>query len=380
MIAYLEQKVMLENLLRQFKNVDVLLDYCQDAAKIMYAKALKEEIDYNTKHLDLLIHQAERGDITTEMACLDMDYWTDDGLWKALPRLFEPSTYGEEAAANSLLEAIDGLLARLATLENSLKHVPGCGYERFHGLSTIQGAARAAKRNYEIWKEDFMTDGLVAQELLDKRQSVIYEFYKSGFLRFEQGSKQKQHKEHIFKFDFGALPTEAVDCRETDHFCVCLDRYVTMVNKWSMILKLEKLGRYLFRHFLELRANDHYALTYFEVMLELIEEDLEGMDCTEVAAVEKEQLDGLLVPEAMVLWEKLKKAGYVDQELKPMQNLTNTQLAIIVDEFCGKLHMRAKWTYFERLWHKKNMRGYNNRSLNQENSFVFRNRIQQVFE
>ena len=147
---------MLENLLRQFKNVDVLLDYCQDAAKIMYAKALKEEIDYNMKHLDLLIHQAERGDITTEMACLDMDYWTDDGLWKALPRLFEPSTYGEEAAANSLLEAIDGLLARLATLENSLKHVPGCGYERFHGLSTIQGAARAAKRNYEIWKEDFM--------------------------------------------------------------------------------------------------------------------------------------------------------------------------------------------------------------------------------
>ena len=133
---------MLENLLRQLKNVDVLLDYCQDAAKIMYAKALKEEIDYNTKHLDLLIHQAERGDITTEMACLDMDYWTDDGLWKALPRLFEPSTYGEEAAANSLLEAIDGLLARLATLENSLKHVPGCGYERFHGLSTIQGAAR----------------------------------------------------------------------------------------------------------------------------------------------------------------------------------------------------------------------------------------------
>lgn len=44
MIAYLEQKVMLENLLRQLKNVDVLLDYCQDAAKIMYAKALKEEI------------------------------------------------------------------------------------------------------------------------------------------------------------------------------------------------------------------------------------------------------------------------------------------------------------------------------------------------
>lgn len=379
MIAYLEQKEMLENLLRQIKNVNTLLDYCHDTAKIMYAKALKEEIDYNTKHLDLLIHQAEGGDITTEMACLDMDYWMDDCLWKGLPRFFEASTYGEETMANSLLEAINGLMTALAKLENSLKHVPGYGYERFHGFSTIQGAARAAKRNYENWKEDFMPDGLVAQELLDKRQAVIYEFYKSDFLRFELCSKQKQRKVHNFKFDFDALPTEAVDCTETDHFCVCLDRYVTTMNKWSMILRPEKLGKYLFRHFLELRAEDHYSLTYFEVMMEMIEEDLEGMDRIDVAAAE-EQLNGLLHPEAMGLWEKLQNAGYVDQDLKPMHHLTNTQLAIIADEFCGKLGMRAKWTYFERLWHKKNMREYNNRSLNQENSFVFRKKIQQIFE
>ena len=93
---------------------------------------------------------------------------------------------------------------------------------------------------------------------------------------------------------------------------------------------------------------------------------------------DEKEMNILKQPAAMVLWEKLQKARYIDQSLQPMPNMSNTQLAIIADEFCAKLGIKAKWTYFEKLWNKKNMRGYNSRSLDQENSFLFREEIRQI--
>ncbi len=66
-------------------------------------------------------------------------------------------------------------------------------------------------------------------------------------------------------------------------------------------------------------------------------------------------------PAAMVLWEKLQKAGIIDKDLMPLPDISNTQQAIIADEFCRFLKIKTKWTLFEDLWETKNLRTYYNK-------------------
>ena len=53
-------------------------------------------------------------------------------------------------------------------------------------------------------------------------------------------------------------------------------------------------------------------------------------------------------------WKKLKEAGWVDEDGQP--TCSRTEAAILADELLEKMKKGHKWTIFEKMWNRKNMR------------------------
>ena len=87
--------------------------------------------------------------------------------------------------------------------------------------------------------------------------------------------------------------------------------------------------------------------------------------------------DMLSTEEAMALWEKVQKAGYVDDNYQPL--ISRTRAAVLADEIAERLEVKEKWKAFETLWNRRNMyRDYHD-ALNQRQSLQFRDKLRELF-
>ncbi len=85
----------------------------------------------------------------------------------------------------------------------------------------------------------------------------------------------------------------------------------------------------------------------------------------------------LATDEAMALWEKAQRAGYVDEHYQPL--LSRTQAALLADAMAERLGIKEKWKVFEGLWQRRNMyRDYYD-AMNQDQTFSFLDKLKQLF-
>ena len=87
--------------------------------------------------------------------------------------------------------------------------------------------------------------------------------------------------------------------------------------------------------------------------------------------------EALSTEKAMVLWEKVRKAGYVDDNFQPL--ISRTQSALLADTMAERLGIREKWKVFEALWNRKYMSSDYNLALNQQQSLEFQDELKKVF-
>ena len=84
----------------------------------------------------------------------------------------------------------------------------------------------------------------------------------------------------------------------------------------------------------------------------------------------------LSTEEAMKLWEKVQKAGYVDENYQPL--ISRTMSALLADAMAERLGIREKWKVFEALWNRKNMYRDYYKALNLLQSLVFQDEIKRL--
>jgi len=302
---------------------------------------------------------------------------TDEKLWQMVSKMFEPETYdNDESLCNRVSDAFKQLMESLEGLNHSLQHASSDSYEQFHGICTVQGAAMKADRDYEAWRVDNLRDEGAMEELEDKRQMVFYELFKSDFLRFDHCCKQKQQNTHHFEFNYDALPIEAVNCPATNSFCVCMDRYLKTPSAKTTELKIDKLGKYLFEHFMKLTMEDHYALTYFEEMLNLVQEDMKmlgkkAQDDKFISSTRE-----IFTPEGLKLLKIAQEEGWLDDDFKPV-GLSNTQCAVLADAIGFRLKLKNRWKPFNLLWGKKYLRHEFDNALNQPKTIAFSDLVEE---
>ena len=81
--------------------------------------------------------------------------------------------------------------------------------------------------------------------------------------------------------------------------------------------------------------------------------------------------------EAMALWKKVQKAGYVDANYQPL--ISRTQSALLADYMAERLDIKDKWKVFEALWNRKNMYRDYYKALNLQQSLAFQDEIKKLF-
>ena len=90
-----------------------------------------------------------------------------------------------------------------------------------------------------------------------------------------------------------------------------------------------------------------------------------------------EQPAPLATPEAMVLWQKVQQADYVNEQFQPL--LSRPLSAILAFEMAKRLGIKDKWKIFEAFWNRRNMYRDYYTSLNQNQSLEFREKLKAVF-
>jgi hypothetical protein len=85
----------------------------------------------------------------------------------------------------------------------------------------------------------------------------------------------------------------------------------------------------------------------------------------------------LSTPKAMALWQKAQTKGYVDANYQPL--ISRTQAALLADAMAERLGIKEKWKVFEVLWRRRNMyRDYYD-AMNQDQTYMFLDKLKELF-
>ena len=86
----------------------------------------------------------------------------------------------------------------------------------------------------------------------------------------------------------------------------------------------------------------------------------------------------LATDEAMALWQKAQRAGYVDEHYQPL--LSRTQAALLADAMAERLGIKEKWKVFEALWHRTKMYKDYYKAIDQKQYWSFQNKLKQILD
>lgn len=87
-----------------------------------------------------------------------------------------------------------------------------------------------------------------------------------------------------------------------------------------------------------------------------------------------------VIPEVLAgseLWHKVQQAGLVDADGLP--TVSRPEAALLADMLAERLGIANKWKFFEKLWHRNNMRSDYNTALDQRKSLEFQERLKHIF-
>lgn len=76
-----EAKIQLKNLQQLIKLTSSLLKFCSDSSREKYMDLLVYEFQSIIEDINRLNEEVKKGNITLEMARIDMNYWTNENNW-----------------------------------------------------------------------------------------------------------------------------------------------------------------------------------------------------------------------------------------------------------------------------------------------------------
>ena len=144
--------------------------------------------------------------------------------------------------------------------------------------------------------------------------------------------------------------------QEEEWFVKCFDERFVIFSRtvrWEgdfLVPNYDCAGLFIFQHWNSLSEEDIKAIFYLDKMLELIQAKMKPLcgksDVTVLPAI-------LATPEAMRLWKKAQRAGYVDEHFQPL--LSKKLSAVLAAAMARRLDIRDRWKPFELLWNRKNL-------------------------
>ena len=319
-------------------------------------------------------------DICQVPLCVDLDEMGSEDCWmEKLAKLQSDMTELEEVPLlqkdltwgylgffpNSTTEFYMGVeekvleVARLVRLvQQKMAEKPLSFYGKFYHDLRAQYCEEQAVKDFKYWQSHSGIPSLVKLKML--RAEKIADFINSGILRLALGCcgieqndvDVEQFKKHI--------PHDYPCVKDFDVLCTIFKRTIGCQGD-ILIPNYNCAGLFIFQHWNELTEDQINSICYLDEMLKQIHEEIDvtgGRFFCDIRDVTKEPSpcyipDVLATPEAMRLWRKAQKAGYVDEQFQPL--ISKPLSAVLAAEMARRLDIRDRWKPFELLWNRKNM-------------------------
>ena len=272
----------------------------------------------------------------------------------------------------SMMEArIAEMISLLKEVKRKMLDAPKKMFSSFFRDMTETMDGECVATEYEEWK---MNLGHLTQERLKEKQTlVVADFLKKRVLRYAAAPTQRELNEVQLDKVREYLPSNYEFTDDFKEQCAIFRRFIHWEGD-CFVIDYQKLRRYMFQHFGELTQEQRIALFEYDVQLKMIHRDMKPTQRPTPSPSQKGGEQSLLpevlaTEEAMALWRKAQKAGWIDANYQP--KISRTQSALLADAMAEKLGIRQKWKTFETLWNRKNMRSDYNLALRQQQSLDF---------
>ncbi len=249
-----------------------------------------------------------------------------------------------------------------------------------------EGNWNDVKENYQEWKDKYSE--VTRDMLLERQERELEKYLKKGIMCFEDEPSVQKMNSVDYDYHRGHLNSDFVHSTEYHK------AYTNMVLKYAtrkdgmLIVDLKKYGKYISNYFYQFTESQKVALIEVLVSLDLIHQDMQiftrGQSLGSAASLVEERCviedhipDVLATPEAMRLWKKVQKAGYVDEHFQP--KLSRTQAALLADAMAERLGIKEKWKVFENLWNRRNMHKDIYEAYGQQQSLAFQEELKKIF-
>jgi hypothetical protein len=251
-----------------------------------------------------------------------------------------------------LYRAIEGNLMEIADLigevGEKLSKAPLTLYAGYYHYLRAQYDEEQAVKDFRYWQLQSGVPSLVKLKML--RAEKIADFINSGILDLALGSCRTESDDVDVEQFRKQLPHDYACVNNFDILCPIFCRTVSKQGD-ILVPDYECAGLFIFQHWVELTEKQLYAIFYLDKMLELIHGEIQ--DLPEAVSPLVSLPDVLATPEAMRLWRKAQKAGYVDEQFQPL--ISKPLSAVLAAEMARRLDIRDRWKPFELLWNRKNM-------------------------
>ena len=309
-------------------------------------------------------------DICREPLCLDLDEMGSEDCWKEkLAKLRSDMTELEEVPLlqkdlvwgykgffpNTTAEFYQGVeekvmeLARLISqVQQKMAEKPLSFYGKFYHDLRVQYCEEQAVKDFKYWQSHSGIPSLVKLKML--RAEKIADFINSGILRLALKSCDIEQDDVDVEQFKKQLPHDYACVKDFDVLCTVFSRTIGWQGD-ILIPNYNCAGLFIFQHWVELTEEQINAIFYLDKMLKLIHEEIQNLPEADSPLISLP--DVLATPEAMRLWRKAQKAGYVDEHFQPL--ISKPLSAVLAAEMARRLNIRDRWKPFELLWNRKNM-------------------------
>lgn len=338
-------------------------------------------------------------DICREPLCLDLDEMGSKDCWmEKLAKLRSDMTELEEVPLlqkdlvwgylgfypKTTTEFYQGVEEKVMEVARLLRQVqqkmaekPLSFYSKFYHDQRAQYREEPAVKDFRHWLSHSGILTLIKLKML--RAEKIADFINSGILQLALGSCDIEGDDVDVERFKKQLPRDYPCVKDFDAFCIIFNRTIGWRGD-ILVPKYDCAGLFIFQHWAELTEEQINAIFYLDKMLELIHEEIQHLPDAEAVPVPEIGVvlpEVLATPEAMRLWRKSQKAGYVDEYFQPL--CSRSEAALLADVMAERLGITEKWKIFEAFWNRNNMRSDFSRAVTQPRTLEFRDKIKRLF-
>ena len=217
------------------------------------------------------------------------------------------------------------------------------------------GTSRRVRQTFDEWLYDVCNGSPSMDDINDYVTEKLVHMFEKGVFNTKVEHIRRATR-YPAEFDFSLLDDDH-KLKKSIHKHYSELRKLVDYSDGCLVVNPVKVGRHFYTNRKEENAKAHRnAFLKYMYKIDLAQQWRQKLQAARTESEYSSLLpDVLATGMAMKYWQRLQKAGFVDEYYQLSATTTRKQAMYIADVFSDKLQMRSKWKPFQELWHINNL-------------------------